>query len=349
MQRHVIFLLALLYFLNLIDTRSSSGATFLIGEREESNIFEYDMASIQENNHASERKPKELLCVRHGVSLANEFIGNRWGSPSFRDDPNLIDAPLSETGIQNGRTKLAEQLLHQDDLRSFLVGNANKTTSGSDIKGDAEDGGVELVLISPLTRCLQTYVYGVEPVLSELLKKQDSVGIDDFNDGDAIYTNHNSLSRSKLPIPVLALPLLRERVYTVSDTGRPTLVLEKEFPSIDFSECHKSRNERQGSNGGGDDDIWWYTGKIRGNGSETTDDEYEEWRPHGQGQWYAVPGEPKVLFERRIEELKEWLFQRKENKILIVAHWELLRSLSGGTKWKNSEAKIIRLLPNSKL
>ena len=348
MRWHIIFLLALLYFLNLMDTRSSSGATFLIDVREESNTVEQDIAFVQENNHVSERKPKELLCVRHGISLANEFIGNRWGSPSFHDDPNLIDAPLSETGIQNARTKLAEQLLHQDDLRSFLVGNANKTTNWSDISSYAYDGGVELVLISPLTRCLQTYAYGVEPALSELLTKKDSEGSDDFNDGGAIGTNDNRLSRSKLPIPVLALPLLRERVYTISDTGRSTSVLEKEFPSIDFFECHKSRNERQGSNGGGDDDIWWYTGEIRGNGSETTDDEYKEWRPHGQGQWYAVPGEPKVVFERRIEELKEWLFQRKETKIMIVAHWELLRSLSGGTKWKNSEAKIIRLLPNSK-
>ncbi len=332
--------------------RSSSDANISIGMKERNTTFEHGLASVLEINHTAAIKPKELLCVRHGVSLANEFIGKRWGSPSFRDDPNLIDAPLSATGVNATRTNLPQQLLHQDDLRSFLVGNRSNRTNRSNTTSDASDDGVELVLISPLTRCLQTYAYGVEPVLMELLTDQDGEMSSDFADQNAREKNAKKLSRSKLPIPVLATPLLRERVYTVSDTGRPTSILEKEFPSVDFSECHKFRIERQGSNGNVDDDIWWYTGKetsVGGNESEIIDGDYKEWRPHGQGQWYAVPGEPKVVFERRVKELKEWLLKRKETKILIVAHWELLRSLSGGSKWKNSEAKIITLLPSSKL
>ena len=352
---HMLFLLLLLYFLQMVDRRSS-GTNLSNAIQKGSISIGYKAATVVDISDVRDRKSKDLLCIRHGVSLANEFIGNRWGNPSFRDDPNLIDAALSEAGIQLTKTELAEQLLCQDDLRSFVIGTTSEDDGG---------GGVELVLVSPLTRCLQTYIYGVEPALSELFTKQDDKGINFSTAGDSDCrdgnhkSDYNSL-RSKLPIPVLALPLLRERVYTASDTGRPVSVLEKEFPSINFSECHKLRKERQGLNGVVDDvddvdDIWWYTGKetfFDENGTKqyrSIDNEYEEWRPHGEGQWYAVPGEPKPVFDRRMEELKDWLFKRKETKILLVAHWGVLRHLSDGIKWKNSEAKIIQLLPSSKL
>lgn len=319
MQWHLVFLLLLLYFLEIVDRNS-------IGRSEENILTEHVMVSLEGNSGIEERKATELLCIRHGVSLANEFIGNRWGSPSFRDDPNLVDAALSKNGIQLTKTELPKQLLQQDEFKSFLMRTKNETTNSN-------NGGVELVLISPLTRCLQTYVYGVEPVLRKLLNEQDD------------FQNDNDSQRRKLPIPVLAHPLLRERVYTASDTGRPVAVLEEEFPSIDFSECHKARKKRKGVEGKNDaNDIWWYTG-LDENG--TIDQDYKEWRPHGQGQWYAVPGEPAAVFEKRMEELKNWLFQRKETKILLVTHWGVLRYLSDGVRWENSEAKIIQLFPHS--
>jgi hypothetical protein len=370
------------------SVRSSTSSHAIVEER---NTSINHTGTIDDNNDGTtKRKTKDLMCIRHGVSLANEFMSmpdNKWGSSSFRDDPKLIDAPLSENGVQITKTKLPNQLLHQDDLRSFLVGTTTTTTtkdpSGISTANDggeersateSEYGGVELVLVSPLTRCLQTYMYGVEPVLSKLLGGQDRgvVGDNDNDDNNSKGNNNingsdsdsdNPPSRSSLPIPVMALPLLRERVYTASDTGRPISVLEKEFPSIDFSECHKSQSDDQGSNtdtnDDDDDDGWWYTGTkasqtagpLRDSKSNTDhhiiEEGYEEWRPHGDGQWYAVPGEPEAVFDRRMEELKEWLFRRKETKILLVAHWGVLRYLGDGVQWKNSEAKIIQLLPRS--
>jgi len=123
-------------------------------------------------------------------------------------------------------------------------------------------------------------------------------------------------------VPVLAIPLLRERVYTASDTGRPSSILEKEFPSVNFEECKRQH------------DHWWYN--HQGNESD-----YEEWRPYGDGQWYAVPGEPEVIFDARIKELDEWLSQRKETNILMVTHWGVLRHLTSGTDWQNAEAKLL--------
>ncbi len=326
MHWHLFFLLLFLYFLEILD-RNSIG-----GRNEEKTRTEYGMVSLEGKSDIEERQARDLLCVRHGISLANEFIGNRWGSPSFRDDPDLLDAPLSKNGIELTKTELPVQLLQQEKVKTYLMGNKNETRNKN-------KGGVELVVISPLTRCLQTYVYGVEPVLRELFNDQNGSILDDNHGEDG-----NGSHSWKLPIPVLAHPLLRERVYTASDTGRPVSVLEEEFPSIDFSECHNSHKKKQVDDGDhGAKDIWWYTG-LDNNG--TLEEGYEEWRPHGQGQWYAVPGEPEAVFEKRMEELKVWLFQRKETNILLVTHWGVLRYLSDGIKWKNSEAKIMRLLPS---
>ena len=256
MHRHLVFLLLSLYFLHILD-RNSIG-----GRNEEKFGSEYGMVSLEGKSDMEARQEKDLLCIRHGVSLANEFIGNSWGSPSFRDDPKLVDSPLSKNGIQLTKTELPAQLLQQEKFRSFLTGSKNQTRNKN-------NGGVELVLISPLTRCLQTYIYGVEPVLRELFKEQSGSVLDN-NDSENVDDSQNR----DLPIPVLAHPLLRERVYTVSDTGRPLSVLEKEFPSIDFSECHKSHENKQVDDGDhNDNDVWWYTG-LDGNG--TIEKGYEE-------------------------------------------------------------------------
>ena len=208
--------------------------------------------------------------------------GNQWGEATFRDDPTLIDARLSKAGKERTRKELPHQLRHQANLQSFI-----------------KEQRVELVLISPLTRCLQTYVFGVEPVLKECIPGFES------------------------KIPVLAIPLLRERVYTASDTGRPTSILQKEFPSVDFEACAEQH------------DKWWYQGPADGG-------EYREWRPHEGGQWYAVPGEPEEVFDHRIKDLDEWLSQRPEKNILIVCHWGVLSHLTSGTGWENAEAKLLQ-------
>jgi broad specificity phosphatase PhoE len=207
--------------------------------------------------------------------------GNRWGDATFYDDATMIDARLSETGRSTTKQYLQQQLQDNPQLHNLLQ-------------------QVELIVVSPLTRCLETFHYGVEPLLPLLEKR-----------------NNNN-------VPILAHPLIRERVYTSSDTGRPVATLKQEFPSVNFDECQP-------------DNHWWYTGDSNHTLSEEKE---EEWRPFGQGQYYAVPGEPLEVFGRRLQDFDVWLSQRPERNILIVSHWGVLRHL-GQQEWENAQAKVL--------
>ena len=246
-----------------------------------------------------------MLCVRHGTSIANEFMaqpGNTWGEATFRDDETLIDAQLSSNGIDQVKTELQYQLQNQylDFLRDEL----------------------QLVIISPLTRCLQTYEYGVRPVLLSLLKQQEK------------GKNVTVVSSSSSKVNTLALPLMAERVYTASDTGRSVATLSNKFPFVDFSECSNTSVAINPSStvGASSSSTWWYS---------STYPESEEWRPYGEGQWYAVPGEPEGIFEKRMKRFDDWIRDREEISIVLVAHWGVFHHLTDGVEWKNGEAKML--------
>jgi broad specificity phosphatase PhoE len=64
--------------------------------------------------------------------------------------------------------------------------------------------------------------------------------------------------------------------------------------------------------------AWWY----ERDGNKPSE---PEWRPHGQGQWYAVPGEPKKVFNDRMAQADAWLQKRPEKNILLVTHWAVIR------------------------
>jgi broad specificity phosphatase PhoE len=239
-------------------------------------------------------------------------MGSVLPTNTFRDDPNLIDAPLSYRGKQHTIEYLQQQLTPSSPQR-------NDISPASKLLQE-----IELIVVSPLTRCLETYQYGIEPILTQT--KTRTTGNGDIG-------SNSSSGRSFLP-PVLAHPLIRERVYTSSDTGRPISILQQEFPHVNFEECRALNNDR-----------WWYTGDSDTDDSrlQHSQQHYEEWRPHGQGQWYAVPGEPLHVLERRLDEFDMWLSQRPEQNILIVAHWGVLKHLSSeGTEWTNAEAKVLQ-------
>lgn len=204
--------------------------------------------------------------IRHGRSLGNDMMdkpGNRWGDANFQDDATLIDSPLNDLGKNQAKSMSIE-----DQLKD-----------------------AELVVVSPLTRTLETFQYGVLPKLP---------------DG----------------VPIIAQPLSAERVYTTSDTGRVAAELKTQFPSVDFSLM-------------GEEDKWWFH----------TDNPGEEWRPHKEGQFYGVPGEPKDVFEDRMVKYQQWLATRPESNIVMVSHWAILRYFTGD-QFENCEARIVQWNPS---
>lgn len=106
--------------------------------------------------------------------------------------------------------------------------------------------------------------------------------------------------------PKIAHPLLRERLYLSSDVGRPRRLLETSFPSFDFSALPK------------EDSPWWY--------HPPPDSTYIEWRPKGH---YCCPGEPDDVFRQRLYDLRTFLLGREEREIVVVAHWGVIRGLTG--------------------
>jgi broad specificity phosphatase PhoE len=243
---------------------------------------------------------KILYCVRHGSSVSNEWMQipeNSWGAPTFCDDWNMKDARLSETGIRQAQ-----------DMCQRLVSHPQKLQLDK----------IELVLVSPLTRCLQTYRYGVAPALR---------------------------AQNPNPIPVLAMPVLTERVYTVSETGRPVEELAQEFPEMDWTMWSKLLFLVEENQQPPQQQPWWFDPSVPTEFHPSIDIEYPEWRPHGNGQRYQVAGEPMSVFTKRMHALRQFISNRPERHILCIAHWGVFRFLSGGIEMENCQVTRIELQP----
>lgn len=230
---------------------------------------------------------KRLILVRHGTSVANEYMnrpGNQWGDATFHDDGTMQDARLSHRGEQQANSMMSQLLQDQGQPSSSCILQ-----------------NVELVVVSPLTRAIQTMELGIRPFLSKTC----------------------TATATATPI-ILAHPDMTERVYTSSDTGRPVRVLQEEFPNIDFGLLSPQQ------------DQWWYTGDSL----VANNEQYEEWRPFGQGQYYAVPGEPESVFQQRVKRFQKWLADRPEHTIVLVTHWAILKEWTGD-EFYNGECRII--------
>ena len=158
-----------------------------------------------------------------------------------------------------------------------------------------------LVVTSPLTRCIETMTIGVLPNLPSL-------------------SNDNQHQKGEQQTKkILVQPLATERIYTASDTGRPVEILKNEYTHLDFDTCFEES--------GIDKQLWWYSHDNTNN--KRNKESYKEWRPHEEGQYYAVPGEPLDVFNKRMIQLFEWIKSREEEKIILVCHWGVIRWLTG--------------------
>jgi broad specificity phosphatase PhoE len=212
-----------------------------------------------------------IIAIRHGSSVSNEWMtgSNAWFSPTFCDDIEFVDSPLSEKGISQAQQELPKQ------LQCIL-----DSTNLDDL----------VVLVSPLTRCLQTWYYGVQPLLPS--------------------------------VPTMIVPLLRERVYSASDTGKPWRVLQSQCRELFTEDVVADLDWSLLRDSYAADEAWWYTVPD----GQTPP---KEWRPCGEQQYYAVPGEPETVFRERLQVLEEWLRREFVGKtVVVVSHWGVLHHFS---------------------
>jgi broad specificity phosphatase PhoE len=216
------------------------------------------------------RATKQIVFVRHSTTYMNEYLGRSlsFGAPQFTDVfdkdakdllPLYRDTPLSPRGRQLVQNTLAR------NRPAFCTRD------------------LQLVVVSPLKRALQTFDIGIRPHL--------------------LSSKSSSKLKSDNAIPVVVLPEAAERLYLISDVGTPVDELEQEYGYMDFGEIPEEKRR-----------SWWWTPATSTNGH------YVEWRPVGQGQRYACPGEPRADFDARMMRLYQWLDQRPELNIAVVCH-----------------------------
>lgn len=256
---------------------------------------------------------KRLVLIRHGRTFMNELIGGggiAFGQPNFTDvfhDPEdqkkYHDSPLSNVGTQQARSLFS-------NLKDVQEEQKNSPDNFLD--------DLDLVVVSPLTRALETLELSLYGHIAHRIENGQT-------------------------IPIVSVAAAAERLYLVSDLGKPRSQLRSKYPFVDFDseffiddagKSESSASSKCLSNEKEDIEVWHFspTNQVK--------DEYNEWRPHGEGQKYACLGEPSDHFDRRMSNLYYWLESREEKCIAIVCHAGVIDWLTSGEEFANCELRI---------
>ena len=244
----------------------------------------------------SRTSTKTLYLIRHGRTEMNDYLlANKWHDENFVD-PMMIDTKLTAFGE-------TQALALRARLKNLNV-------------------APDVIVASPLSRALKT--------------AEIAFGDDQYKE-TKLVTCH----------------LARERVFHGSDVGTPTRTIKKQFPTW----CVAEMEEKFG------DQPWWYTGtgdddsnsevdelNIRNATGDTVTGNRTEKYPGDTGVGdgdtdsinseddesidrltlrSGVPYEPPEVFNQRMQCLLDWLTNRPEEKIAVVAHWGVWFSLTG--------------------
>ncbi len=235
---------------------------------------------------------KTFYFVRHGTTEMNEMLAKYdWHHPEFLDG-KVWDTRLSPTGIAQAVA------IHDHWLEALPTMAKHHQLHAAKGEEDREYFPMPDGNIVP-----EIDFSSVEVVLASPLTRTMQTAYYLFCHKRTLLPSHASR---------IVHPLLRERLYMSSDVGRVKSELMKEFPQWQFDFVPN------------DDVPWWYQH------NESREGPYREWRPIIQNRaGYACPGEPKEVFYQRLKDLKEWLFSRPESTILVIAHWGVIKGLTG--------------------
>ena len=295
------------------------------------------------NKQTNRNKQKHIVFIRHGRTYMNDYInGIHFGGPNFtdifeeKDVSKYRDSPLNDAGIQQAErlSKRLEQLRYHystfdDSVRSTI--HPKKRQSKEEVLEDLllpsdelarmliDD--IDLVVVSPLTRALQTLEIGLLPHLNAI-------------------TNTSSAKSNDGIIPIVAVPESAERLYLISDIGKPLSELSQQYEYVDFQQQAEydtgDRDANDSRNRSSNDDSWHY------NPTSTEEiDQYVEWRPNTEGQQYYCLGEPQREFDLRMKKFYDWLERRDETCIVVISHHGVMNWFTQIDHFENCELRII--------
>lgn len=272
---------------------------------------------------------KKITFIRHGCTYMNEYLGGADGGKSF-GAPYFTD--IFTNPIQYNK-------YHDTKLSPYGIKQVNKVlknNQSNDSKLLSVLRQCDLILISPLTRALQTYDIGIKSHIDHInqLKQKQNQEL-----SSSSSSSSGSIPPTSLSPPIIAVPQAAERLYLISDVGSSISELQKDHPYVDFitafisykqqkeqqkhqqqvqDSSHNSNNTNDNDNDDDNtghnrvtDDVWWY---------QPSSSSYIEWRPIDNNQIYACPGESMNEFNNRMNLLYEYIESRSEQNIIVVCH-----------------------------
>lgn len=272
---------------------------------------------------------KTVHLVRHGQSTYNEAISG----PGSWEEPKIFDARLTELGVKQAK-----------ELGKFL----------SEIPKDA------VWITSPLTRAMETCVYGREAMYAFVSSSEEETNSPDentapTNDNDSKANNNinsddnNTSNRRSLSASSRKKASTKKKVATMKDEeeekenekqrheawGRSVIVrpeiTEKLSCSGDIGRTKLELIEdvpilAQSLSKLPDKSWWWDTNEKR----------------NDAGEKMFNSNEPARVFQRRVSKFKQWILSHPSTTFVVFGHSTFFKEMVGRSL-KNCEVASIQL------
>ena len=271
---------------------------------------------------------KTVHLVRHGQSTYNEAISG----PGSWEEPKIFDARLTELGVKQAK-----------ELGKFL----------SEIPKDA------VWITSPLTRAMETCVYGREAMYAFVSSSEEEKNSPDentapTNDNDSKANNNinsddnNTSNRRSLSASSRKKASTKKKVATMKDEeekenekqrheawGRSVIVrpeiTEKLSCSGDIGRTKLELIEdvpilAQSLSKLPDKSWWWDTNEKR----------------NDAGEKMFNSNEPARVFQRRVSKFKQWILSHPSTTFVVFGHSTFFKEMVGRSL-KNCEVASIQL------
>ena len=256
----------------------------------------------EERRKRKKQARKRIHLIRHGVTHMNMYLTkNPYGSRGFRD-PLDFDTKLTPRGVEQARSlsrRTAELLQRCSSSGSATPSSSSSSNSSS----NSSSSPSFVVVVSPLTRALQTATLAFPSLVDESRNRREEAAKTATT--TAATTSATATTTATTMPTMTSLALARERVWLSSDVGRPRSSLAAEFPHVCFADLPPC------------DSPWWHGGAEAAEG--------------------RVELEPLGAFRRRVARLRGALLSRPEEEVALVSHAGVLEALTGGRFFHNCE------------